>query len=182
MGQDKGLLTDNQEAWVARAARLLASLYLPVTVVVRQAQLEGYRAVLPSSAALVTDADLPVGGPLKGLLTVHQRYPDHDWLVLPCDMPDMTLHVLSNLITFYKANSHFTAWVFRDENQRQPLPGIYSAQLLAHLSEKIQKEELAHHGLKQVLEEGFTGEMALPKEFLPAFGNYNSPGDRLGRS
>ncbi|GAB3168109.1 molybdenum cofactor guanylyltransferase [Telluribacter humicola] len=182
MGQDKGLLITDQKPWVVRAARLLESLYLPVTVVVREAQLESYSELIQPPFELITDADLPVGGPLKGMLSAHQHHPDRDWLVLPCDMPDMTAGILSNLIDFYKANPDCTAWAFRDEARWQPLPGIYSAQLLAHLLEKLQEGELKHSGLKQILEEGYTGEMPVMEDFQSAFQNYNSPSDLEGRS
>ncbi|WP_247233829.1 molybdenum cofactor guanylyltransferase [Telluribacter sp. SYSU D00476] len=181
MGQDKGLLTTDQKPWVVQAARLLESLYLPVTVVVREAQLEPYSELVQPPIELVMDADLSIGGPLKGMLTVHQLYPNHDWLVLPCDMPDMTAGILSNLIDFYKANPDCTAWAFRDEARWQPLPGIYSAQLLSHLLEKLHKDELRQTGLKQILEEGYTGEMPVLEDFKPAFQNYNSPTDLEGR-
>jgi molybdenum cofactor guanylyltransferase len=180
MGQDKGLIRSGEGTWANRAARLLAAAGLPVSVGVRPAQLEAYAQVLDPAFDLLPDADLPLGGPLRGLLSAHLQQPEADWLVLPCDLPDMTSEVLFNLISFYKTTPAATAWVYQEAaSQRlQPLPGIYSARLLAQVLELVQRQELGRFSLKYLLEPEPTGTLPLPDHLLPAFRNCNAPSDR----
>ena len=73
MGADKGLLEKNGKAWVKIIAEKLLSLKLPVVVSINNQQREAY-ANLFSLDELVVDS-IDIQGPLKGLLSVHQKFP-----------------------------------------------------------------------------------------------------------
>ncbi len=149
MGRDKGLIQTETTTWVNRAGTLLQRVDLPVSILIREAQRPAYTAEISSDFELLSDLDLSVGGPLKGLLSFHARYPQADVLVLPCDMPNLTADLLRELIDFYAEVPHAEAWVFEVGEHVQPFPGIYSARLLAVVSEKLSSGNLPRHGLVQ---------------------------------
>src|SRR5688572_2612578 len=95
MGSDKGLLEKNGTVWVKIVAEKLASLKLPVVVSINDKQREAY-ASLFSSDELVVDS-IDIQGPLRGLLSVHQKFPRYDILLMACDLIDMDNRTLTRL-------------------------------------------------------------------------------------
>src|SRR5215212_9639839 len=86
MGRDKGLLKQNDVTWSEIAASKLALLQIPVFCSVNQWQLEVYSKIFLAGNLIVDDECIFVKGPLLGLLSIHQKFPDEDVLVLACDM------------------------------------------------------------------------------------------------
>ena len=142
---------------------------------IREAQRVTYVGEILPELELLSDLDLPVGGPLKGLLSFHQLYPQNDVLVLPCDMINLTAKVLQALINFYFKNPDYEAWVFENEKVLQPFPGIYSYRLLASVLEKVENGTLPQHGLTLLLNSAKTALLAIEDETV--FQNFNSPAD-----
>lgn len=175
MGRDKGLIVSGSMAWVNRAGMLLQGLNLPVSVMVREAQRAEYAAAVLPDFELLSDVDLAVGGPLKGLLSFHQFYPQNDVLALPCDMPYLTVGLLTELMEFYLKKPDYEAWVFENQGILQPFAGIYSARLLRSVFEKVRRGELARHGLKHLLDSAKTASQVVDDE--PSFQNRNNPFD-----
>ncbi|WP_373515255.1 molybdenum cofactor guanylyltransferase [Persicitalea sp.] len=175
MGRDKGLISTDSIAWVNRAGKLLQYVDMPVAVMIREEQKSTYSAEVFSEFELIADHALPVGGPLKGLLSFHRLYPQSDVLVLPCDMPNMSADVLKELIDFYLKNPDYEAWVFENQKVLQPFPGIFSAQLLAAVLVKIENGCLSGHGLTRLLNSSNTAHLVLTDE--SSFQNFNTPHD-----
>src|SRR5579872_6321749 len=80
MGRDKGLIGRDGICWAVRMGRLLALSGLPVVYSIREGQESAYLTVLPDGC-LIADA-MDIGGPLNGLLSVRQRFPGRDLLLL----------------------------------------------------------------------------------------------------
>lgn len=175
MGCDKGLIVSGMDTWVTRAGTLLRSVDLPVRVMIREAQRAAYTAEISPDFELLADLDLPVGGPLKGLLSFRARYPQADVLVLPCDMPNLTADLLRELIDFYAKVPEAEAWVFEVGDRLQPFPGVYSGRLLSEIFEKVNSENLPRHGLVNVL--GSAKTVVKKRNDESAFRNFNSPSD-----
>ncbi len=175
MGNDKGLMTSDSVPWVNRAGLLLQSVGVPVSVLIREAQRPAYTAEILPDFELLSDLDLPVGGPLKGLLSFQVRYPQADVLVLPCDMPNLSVDLLRDLIDFYAKVPDAEAWGFEVGDRVQPFPRIYSARLLADTSEKMYTNSLSRHGLVHLLSSAKTVGRVADDE--SAFRNLNSPAD-----
>lgn len=176
MGQDKGLIKQDSLTWINRAGMLLQSVGLLVSIMVREAQRADYATEILPDFELLTDLDLPVGGPLKGLLSFHRYYPDSNVLVLPADMPDLTIEVVHELREFHELKPDADAWVYAQENCLQPFPGIYASWLLAAILEKVARQELTRFGLLSLLEAAKTARKVFegPSTILK---NYNHPQD-----
>lgn len=175
MGQDKGLISSDSVLWVNKAGLLLQTVALPVGVLIREAQRPAYTPEITPGFELLSDLDLPVGGPLKGLLSFHERYPQADVLALPCDMPNLSADLLRKLIDLYAEVPEAEAWVFEVGERLQPFPGIYSARLLAAVSEKVGSLNLHRHGLIHLLTSSKTASRVDEEE--SAFRNFNAPSD-----
>jgi len=139
---------------------------------IREAQRAEYAAAVFPEFELLSDLDLPVGGPLKGLLSFHQLYPQNDVLVLPCDMPNLTTALLAELIEIYIEKPDFETWIFENQAVLQPFPGIYSSRLLNSVFEKVQRGELARHGLTNMLSSAKSARKLVDEIF--AFQNRNT--------
>lgn len=175
MGRDKGLILNETTTWVNQAGTLLRSVDLPVSILIREVQRPAYTTQILPDFELLSDLDLPVGGPLKGLLSFQARYPHADVLALPCDMPYLTADLLKKLIDFHAEVPDAEAWVFEVAEHWQPFPGIYSDRLLAEVLEKANSGNLPRHGLVNLLGSAKTVARGIDDE--AAFRNLNSPSD-----
>lgn len=177
MGQDKGLMTRESVAWVNRAGTWLQRLGVPIGVMIREAQKAAYEEEVFPEFELITDHDLAVHGPLRGLLSFHRTYPDSDVLVLPCDMPALSAELLSGLVAFYQATPGKDAWVYEDRERVQPFPGIYASAHLVQIWQQLESGALPRASLMYVLSSGATARKPIADEEGVLFHNANSPDD-----
>lgn len=178
MGRDKGLIEENSVTWVARAGELLQLAGLPVAVMIRKSQQEAYASVIPAGFELLHDQDIAAGGPLRGLLSFHRLRPGVDVLALPCDMPKLSVALLTDLITFYKDEPEHQAWVYESKERVQPFPGIYSTALLELLDDMMRQEGLPQSSMMYVLEVGRTARRPVRDGLSDTFVNSNHPTER----
>ena len=132
MGTDKGLLMQNDLTWVDIAVSKLSSLQIPVVVSVNKQQSDIYAKRISASQLIVDHDNISVKGPLLGILSVHQEFPDDDLIVLACDMLDMNTKLLQDLFKFYKDGVH-EAYVFTANDKVEPLCAIYTSKGLKHI-------------------------------------------------
>lgn len=170
MGQDKGQLRHQGHSWAERAGALLAQLHLPVYYSINEKQRFTYPETVP---LIVDDPSLQIGGPLKGLLSAHAQHPQADIFVLACDMRDMILPPLAYLYSMRGPN---TVTIFTQQEQDEPLAGIYPASCLAALYQHPLSRHSMHFALQQVPVQ----RLALPQKWQQAFANFNAPVDLIG--
>ncbi|MBW4889963.1 NTP transferase domain-containing protein [Mucilaginibacter sp. HMF5004] len=165
MGTDKGLIPIQNICWAAYMANKLADVNLPVVVSINSSQSEKYQSVF-NTDMLVADSQ-NIAGPLNGLLSVHQKYPDDDLLLLACDMIGMERDTLNHLVEAYRSNTGFDYYVYQNEQFAEPFCGIYTAKALNTL---IKESNLILSGLsfQKVLNSGNTLRMPIthPESFV----------------
>ena len=106
MGRDKALLLRNGQSQLEYVAALLAGIVDRVFVSVRQEQ-QGE----PERDRFSTIADRYVGiGPVAGILSAMDEYPDVDWLVVACDLPNIDAATLEYLLENRSQEQPFTAF------------------------------------------------------------------------
>jgi molybdenum cofactor guanylyltransferase len=176
MGTDKGLLANTGKTWVKQSVDHLEELGIPVVVSINESQQAEYVNQL-EQACLVLDS-LEVHGPLRGLLSVHNKYPSYDLMVLACDLPDIKTQTLQELKAIYddKVGEHDFI-VFSNHGQLEPLVGVYTSEGLSKVFKLFLASALEKHSMKYVLEKGNTYVTALKKEQLAEFRNYNNKED-----
>ena len=170
MGSDKGLLQDNGKIWAEKISEKLKHQNIPVVISINRDQQAVYGKIL-NQEELVID-QLPMHGPLNGLLMVHQQFPSKDILLMACDLIDMNDIILKELITAYEQNVG-DYFAYEEDNFFQPLCAIYTSDALGSLLERLTSGSLANYSFQYILNNGRT--YRLHSSLKKAFTNYNTP-------
>jgi molybdopterin-guanine dinucleotide biosynthesis protein A len=168
MRQDKAALTYQGEPQLLRAWRLLEAVTEQAFISVRDSQRgDPLRRGLPQ----IVDSYDAVG-PVAGILSAQDRYPDAAWLVLACDLPLLDATTLEQLIEARDATADAAVFTSSHDGLPEPLCAIW--------------EPSSHALLKQRYEAGsYCPRKALSQSrivLLPAPGaaldNVNTPEER----
>jgi len=176
MGADKGLLEKNDLNWAQIAFAKLSSFQIPVYISVNTNQLESYQEYFKLSQLIVDDKSIIVRGPMLGLMSVHQRFPNEDLFVLACDMIDMNETIIQDLIDCYKKES-FDAYVYEINGRAQPLCSIFSSKGLSRLKELYGEGKLEKFSMMSALDCLDTKYLIIHESNIQSFNNINSPED-----
>ncbi|HEY4334296.1 MAG TPA: molybdenum cofactor guanylyltransferase [Puia sp.] len=144
MGRDKGLLQTDGQPWVLRMGEKLTQQQLPVVYSINKKQVSTYSAWLPDGQ-IVIDADRGAG-PLKGLLSVHRRYPDHHLLTVACDMQDLDTATIVRLISAWRETSA-DFYAYEVDGFLQPFCAIYRSEALTRGEAAASLRELLNSGV-----------------------------------
>jgi len=175
MGMDKGLLKHQTQVWAEVAFHKAADLGIPVYVSIHSSQLSAYTGIFPDHL-LLTDT-IPIRGPLAGVLTAHAAFPETDWLVLACDLRDMTREVLHLLTQHYRQATAYEYLIFEKDGEPEPLCAIYRSAGLQKMMHRFRQQMLSKFSMKYILAMSVTQVIQLDELMHPAFKNYNSPDD-----
>jgi molybdopterin-guanine dinucleotide biosynthesis protein A len=169
MGSDKGLIEKNGESWASLAASKLLSFEIPVVISINEQQYELYSKLFTPDHLIIDNIDIK--GPLKGLLSVHERYPEQDILLMACDLIDMDETTISDLIARYKSGNDHDFFVYQ-ENFAEPFCAIYTSRGLKPVLEKAKAHSLNKFSFQTILDEGKTLRIPITKN--SSFRNYNT--------
>jgi len=178
MGADKGLLIQNDLTWVQTAASKLSELKIPVMLSINNRQENAYSNFDSVSQFIVDHKNISVKGPLLGILSAHKEFPNEDLFVLACDMIDMDIMPLQELLEFYKKGLH-EAYVYTINNNVEPLCAIYTSKGLKHVLDLHHQKKLAKCSMMYILECTATNYISLGDASSKFFANYNSAEDFL---
>lgn len=171
MGTDKGSLLKDGKPWARIVSDQILALEIPCLVSVNKDQLKDYKSIFKEQELIIDQLDVP--GPLRGLLSAHQRYPERDWLLMACDMIDMDEHTLRRLMNAKEEMPGMEFYVYRNEKYYQPFAGIYTAAGLQRIYDMYRNGLLEDFSLQHVLYKSKTYSLSL-KTNEAAFRNYNS--------
>jgi molybdopterin-guanine dinucleotide biosynthesis protein A len=173
MGSDKGLLQLGEKTWAGHIVQKLKEQNLPVVVSINEKQQETYGKVFKKEELIVDQR--PMHGPLNGLLTVHQQYPQKDILLMACDLMDMDKAILQELICSYEKNDA-QYFAYEENNFFQPLCAIYNSNALVSLTALLMNGSLANYSFQYILNNSNTFRLYSSQQ--KAFTNYNAIDDR----
>lgn len=123
MGFDKALLQRGGQSQLGYLASLLERCTDRVFVSARPDQQDD-----PERARYATIADRYEGiGPIAGILSAMDAYPDADWLVVACDLPNIDPQTLEYLVAERSTDQPFTAYISTHDGLPEPLCAIYAA-------------------------------------------------------
>jgi len=121
MGQDKALLERGGQSQLAFMMSLLEPLVERVFVSTRDEQKDDSER--RQFAQIVDQYDDM--GPLAGILSALDAYPDVDWLVVACDLPNIRVETIRHLLASRSVDHPFTAYVSSHDGLPEPLCAIY---------------------------------------------------------
>lgn len=123
MGRDKALLEHDGQSQLARMMALLGDHAERVFVSTSSEQRDE-----PERRRFDRIVDRYRGvGPLAGILSAMDEYPDADWLTVACDLPNVDAATLRHLIDSRSPNQPFTAFTSSHDGLPEPLCAIYRA-------------------------------------------------------
>lgn len=131
MGHDKALLARNGQSQLSYIVTLLEPQVERVFVSTRADQKDELER---RQFAQVIDRYEDMG-PLAGILSAMDEYPDADWLVVACDLPNIEPETISHLCTHCSPDHPFTAYVSSHDGLPEPLCAIYRAGSAATIRE-----------------------------------------------
>lgn len=140
MGQDKGLLSCGDTVWAKSAARKLEAAGLKTFISLRQEQKKNYTKFFSERNFIFDDPALKIEGPLLGLFSAHREKRETDWLVLACDMINVTAQILEDLLSLYIKEKGCLYYLVRSQDRMEPLCAIYTSKGLMEMEEKMEKE------------------------------------------
>ena len=121
MGQDKALLRRDGQSQLARAFALLEDVTDRVFVSTRSDQQhDTERSRFPRIVDQHDDI-----GPVAGILSAMREYPNVDWLVVACDLPNLDLQTLNTLVARRAEDKPFTAFRSSHDGLPEPLCALY---------------------------------------------------------
>jgi molybdopterin-guanine dinucleotide biosynthesis protein A len=121
MGRDKALLRQGGLSQLARTVALLDDVTDKVFVSTRAEQRdEPERSRYPQ----IVDRYEAIG-PVAGILSAMDEYPDVDWLVVACDLPNVDASTLEALLERRADERPFTAFVSSHDGLPEPLCALY---------------------------------------------------------
>jgi len=123
MGHDKALLMRDGQSQLLRMVSLLGEVVDRVFVSARSDQTDDAER---SQFELIVDRYEDMG-PIAGIVSALQEYPEVDWLVLACDLPNVDLQTLRYLLKNMSHNQPFTAFRSSHDGLPEPLCAVYRA-------------------------------------------------------
>ena len=174
MGSDKGLLQVNNKTWAKHLVGKLQGAGLEVIVSINTNQKKQYKELFSEEVLVVDRFD--IGGPMNGLLSVHNKCSEKDILLMACDMIDMEEPLLQNLIAVYESKKSFDFYAYEIEGVVQPFCAIYTAGALKELTQRLEQQTLGSSSLRYTLEHGNT--YKLTSTHSMPFTNYNTLDER----
>lgn len=180
MGSDKGLLKLEANTWAQTAIDKMAALNIPIKISVNSKQYPDYESVFPAIDLITDDTTLALKGPLLGVLSSHLKFPHEDLFILACDMPLLEPSILNILYTVYQQEPSFTAFVFTNEGEPEPLCGIYKSKGLSIILDMLVSGQLSKHSMKFMLEHLDTITIPATDEQKKFFRNFNAHAELNG--
>lgn len=143
-GSDKAQAVYRGRRLLDHAVSLLNDLDLrPVVVTRRNADASGLKCVT------IYD-QLPDQGPLGGIDAAMHVFRGVSFLVLTCDMPQVTRELLLELLAAHQNHQEVT--LFSTQGKWQPFPGVYGATLRKRIRLHLTKGERSMGDLLQTIE------------------------------
>lgn len=170
-GTDKGLKLDQDRTWIKIIEQKLQDLNLKAYVSINPSQEFEYKKIIPYENLIIDSSPIP--GPLRGIMSAHLKFPEANWLILACDMIDMKIGTMAQLIYAYEQHAEYDAYVYRNTKFYQPFCGIYTSAGLAALKKKYEQLNTdSDYSMQRAL--GFLHTYTLPLiEDVESFNNYN---------
>jgi molybdopterin-guanine dinucleotide biosynthesis protein A len=121
MGTDKALLEHEGRSQLAHVVQLVEPRVDRVFVSARPDQQDEPER---SRYGLIIDRYNDMG-PLAGILSAMEEYPEADWLVVACDLPNISGETLANLVASCSDNHPFTAYISSHDGLPEPLCAVW---------------------------------------------------------
>jgi molybdenum cofactor guanylyltransferase len=179
MGLDKGLILSGGLTWGMLAFNKFSQMDIQAVVSINASQEESYRKIFSPEKLLIDSVH--THGPLKGILTAHKAFPDHDLMLLACDMKNMEVECLNILFKSWQENGdQYDCYVYKNESLYEPMAGIYTAGFLKKIFLLNTKNEIADYSMQSIIRSGRVFEIEVSDSIKPHLRNFNKQSEIEG--
>jgi len=134
-GSPKAFARHNEKYFYEIAYEILSRVCQHVIIVTRQELIERF----PSNLHIIVDDSRFVGdGPLAGIYSAMEKKSADQYVVLPCDMPLMTLNVMEHIVNYHKQ----PITVAVHNGKLQPLVSVWSKDVKEKIFTALQNKQL----------------------------------------
>jgi len=168
MGEDKAAIAYHGEPQWRHMVALLEPLCQQVYLSGRAEQV----AELDLSGPFLADRD-PAMGPLSGLHAAFAAHPEAAWLVVACDLPNLTREALRPLIVARRSDRVAVCYRSPDDGLPEPLVAVYEPAMAERIEQAI---AIGSNRLRTLLE-GPAVHRLVPSD-PEALRNVNTPRER----
>ncbi len=173
MGSDKGLLSVNSERWFEKNFKLVLKIFSRVVVSINALQYSNYKEIQPNWEYIEDSVDF-VEGPLVGILSVHQKYPNNDLFILACDMINMEESIIRNLVSAYAFNSEKNFYFYLNGIYLETLCGIYTSKGLREISKKVNSSSNKNFAIHKLISDYNSLIIQVSEGNKKSFANFNT--------
>lgn len=175
MGRDKATLSFEGEYWAKIVGNVFDAYHIPYVMSVNVRQYPNYLHIFEKKRLVLDQDCADCNGPLKGILSAHDAYPDKHIFVLPCDVIKFNETLALMLVELFMANQTNKIVVFEAEGHLQPLTAIYPVSVLKDIKEN--KDSFANVSMKQLCSNYPSQIIRLENEDNEGLKNFNFPED-----
>ena len=158
----------------------LATLDIAMKLSVNEKQFAEYAKVFTPESLITDDNTIDVREPLLGVLSAHIKNITNDLFLLACDMQLMESALLKELYNCYLQNPGNEAYIFTNDNEPEPLYGIYTAKGLSKIIVLQKENKLVKHSMKFILNQLSVYSVALNEGQKIYFRNFNAHAELNG--
>lgn len=177
MGEDKGMLkVREEERWAEKIYTLLSTI-APTVLSINESQELIYSRFFDPHQLIIDLPIININGPLRGLLSVHEKHPASDFFILPCDLIDFDTKALNKLLEAYHSDKKNEVIAPISSDYLQPLSTIYTAKGLVKIKDWVADDSLKNRSMMHVLKRLNTLEVPFDASYDYVFKNFNHPSD-----
>lgn len=178
MGSDKGLLFVDGQRWFERGFHLLRKVFPKVVISVHSNQHLVYKEIQPNWEYIIDSIDF-AEGPLVGIFSIHEKYPNSDLFVLACDMIEMNLTPIQGLISIYRENIGNDFYLYQNETYIEALCGIYTSKGIQKIKKRLIENKDKNFSIHKLILDCNSLTILVSIEFKRYFTNFNTPRDKI---
>lgn len=176
MGQDKGLIQINKVKFIEQVLRQMKKYIPHIFVSLNPGQIREYENIL-TEEQIISDS-VNTKGPMTGLLSFHEQFPQQDVFVMAVDLIRMNDQLFEKVLESYAKNKQQKFILFRHENGYvESLFGIYSRKALQKIYSHYQQDSLKGYSLLPYLKPESQSFLPLSLQEEDSFFNCNEPED-----
>lgn len=176
MGQDKGLIQINKVKFIEQVLRQMKKYIPHIFVSLNPGQIREYENIL-TEEQIISDS-VNTKGPMTGLLSFHEQFPQQDVFVMAVDLIRMNDQLFEKVLESYEKNKQQKFILFRHENGYvESLFGIYSRKALQKIYSHYQQDSLKGYSLLPYLKPESQSFLPLSLQEEDSFFNCNEPED-----